>query len=182
MALPARTPDTTSANTQAPRRRMPRSRQGTTTSVQIGGTEFSVTANANGDGSLGEVFATSGKHGSTTAGLMDLLSIAISLGLQHGVPLQTFVAAFTGQCFEPQGMTDDPDVPSASSVGDYLARRLAHDWLDLATRRSLELLTAEEEAALPVGAHAPTPLHPRTRRGDRIDGPTRLGRPARRTE
>jgi ribonucleoside-diphosphate reductase alpha chain len=120
-----------------------------------------VTANANGDGSLGEVFATSGKQGSTTAGLLDLLSIAISLGLQHGVPLQTFVAAFTDQRFEPLGTTDDPDVPSASSVGDYLARRLAHDWLDLDTRKPLDLLTAEEETALPAGAYAPTPLHSR---------------------
>jgi len=161
MALPAGTRDTTSLNTLPPRQRMPRSRRGTTTSFQIGGTEFSVTANANGGGSLGEVFATFGKQGSTTAGLMDLLSIAISLGLQHGVPLQTFVAKFKDQRFEPMGMTDDPDIPDASSVGDYLARRLAHDWLDLDTRKSLDLLTPEEEAALPADAYAPTPLHPR---------------------
>jgi ribonucleoside-diphosphate reductase alpha chain len=137
---------------------MPRSRRGTTTSFQVAGTEFRVIANADEQGTLGEVFARFGKEGSTTAGLMDLLSIAISLGLQHGVPLEEFVARFTGQRFEPMGPTDDPDVPHASSVGDYLARRLAHDWLDVGSRKELDLLTPDEEAALPADAYAPTPL------------------------
>jgi hypothetical protein len=154
MALPARTSD------QAPsaRQRMPRSRRGTTTSFQVAGTEFVVTANADEHGSLGEVFTRFGKEGSTTAGLMDLLSISISLGLQHGVPLETFVAKFRNQRFEPMGMTDDPDIPQASSVGDYLARRLAHDWLDVESRKQLDLLTPDEEAELPADAYAPTPL------------------------
>jgi ribonucleoside-diphosphate reductase alpha chain len=138
---------------------MPRTRRGATTSFQIGGAEFSITANASHDGTLGEVFAKFGKVGSTTAGLMDLLSIAISLGLQHGVPLETFVAKFKDMRFEPMGMTDDPDIPEAPSVGDYLARRLARDWLDIDTRKHLDLLTPDEEAALPPGTYAPTPLH-----------------------
>jgi ribonucleoside-diphosphate reductase alpha chain len=160
MALPARTSDTL----PSARQRMPRSRRGTTTSFEVAGTEFFVIANANEDGSLGEVFAKFGKEGSTTAGLMDLLSIAISLGLQHGVPLETFVAKFKDQRFEPMGMTDDPDIPDATSVGDYLARRLAYDWLDVDARAGLDLLTPAEEAALPADAYAPTPLHPRTMR------------------
>src|SRR5918999_6319372 len=90
MALPART----SEPAPSARQRMPRSRRGTTTSFEVGGTEFVVIANADEDGSLGEVFAKFGKEGSTTAGLMELLSIAISIGLQHGVPLETFVAKF----------------------------------------------------------------------------------------
>jgi hypothetical protein len=154
MALPARTSDT------APpaRQRMPRSRRGSTTSFEVAGTEFFVIANAGKDGSLGEVFAKFGKDGSTTAGLMELLSIAISLGLQHGVPLETFVARFRNQRFEPMGMTDDPDIPHATSVGDYLVRRLAHDWLDVGSRAELDLLTPDEEAELPAEAYAPTPL------------------------
>jgi hypothetical protein len=159
MALPARP----SVAAPPARRRLPRSRRGTTASFQVGGAEFVLVANANEDGSLGEVFAKFGKEGSTTAGLMELLSIAISLGLQHGVPLQTFVAKFTDQRFEPMGTTDDPDVPHAASVGDYLARRLAHDWLDVDARSRLHLLTADEEAALPEDAYAPTPLRRRTR-------------------
>jgi hypothetical protein len=137
---------------------MPRARRGTTTSFEVAGTEFVLIANADEDGSLGEVFATFGKDGSTTAGLMDLLSIAVSLGLQHGVPLETFVAKFRNQRFEPMGMTDDPDVPHTTSVGDYLARRLAHDWLDVGSRMELDLLTPYEEAELPADAYAPTPL------------------------
>ena len=154
MALPARTSDAA----PSARQRMPRSRRGTTTSFQIAGTEFCVVANADEHGSLGEVFARFGKEGSTTAGLMDLLSIAISLGLQHGVPLEEFVAKFRNQRFEPMGVTDDPDVPHASSVGDYLARRLAQDWLDTGSRKGLDLLTPDEEAELPADAYAPTPL------------------------
>jgi ribonucleoside-diphosphate reductase alpha chain len=163
MALPARTSDIV----PSARQRMPRSRRGTTTSFEVGGTEFFVIANANEDGSLGEVFAKFGKEGSTIAGLMELLSIAISLGLQHGVPLQTFVAKFKDQRFEPMGMTDDPDIPDATSVGDYLARRLARDWLDADARAGLDLLTPVEEAALPAGTYAPTPLHARSTRGKR---------------
>jgi hypothetical protein len=154
MALPARTSDPA----PSARRRMPRSRQGTTTSFEVAGTEFYVIANADEHGSLGEVFAKFGKEGSTTAGLMDMLSAAISLGLQHGVPLEEFVAKFRNQRFEPMGMTDDPDVPHATSVGDYLARRLAHDWLDVGSRKELDLLTPDEEAALPADTYAPTPL------------------------
>lgn len=143
------------------RRRLPRRRNGTTTSFEVGGTEFYMTANAQPDGQLGEVFAKFGKEGSTTAGLMDLLSIAISLGLQHGVPVETFVAKFKDMRFEPMGMTDDPDLPEVSSVGDYLARRIALDWLPATARRRLDLLTTEEEAALPPGAYDPTPMESR---------------------
>jgi len=138
---------------------MSRSRRGTTTSFQVGDTEFFATANAATDETLGEVFAKFGKEGSTTAGLMDMLSIAISLGLQHGVPLETYVAKFKDLRFEPLGRTDDPDVPVVTSVGDYLARRLALDWLDHDTRKTLNLLTPKEEAALPPGTYDPTPLH-----------------------
>ncbi|OLT14225.1 hypothetical protein BJF78_19685 [Pseudonocardia sp. CNS-139] len=155
MAHPARTRG--KASTQ---QRMPRTRQGTTTAFEIGGTEFFVTANADDDGELGEVFAKFGKAGSTTAGLMDLVAIAVSVGLQHGVPLETFVAKFKDTRFEPMGPTDDPEVPTATSVGDYLARRLAQDWLDVDSREQLNLLTPEEEALRP--ATAPTPLVRRT--------------------
>jgi ribonucleoside-diphosphate reductase alpha chain len=137
-------------------------RQGTTTSFQVAGTEFFVTANGQADGTLGEVFAKFGKEGSTTAGLMDLLSIAISLGLQHGVPTETYVSKFKDMRFEPMGMTDDPQIPDVSSVGDYLARRIALDWLPFDVRKTLGVLTSDEEASLDGDAYAPTPLVRRT--------------------
>lgn len=146
-------------HTDPNRRRMPRTRQGTTTSFEVAGTEFYVTANGHHDGTLGEIFAKFGKEGSTTAGLMDLLSIAISLGLQHGVPVETFVTKFQDMRFEPMGRTDDPDIPQVTSVGDYLARRIALDWLPHDTRKHLGILTPDEEANLPADAYAPTPLH-----------------------
>lgn len=89
---------------------------------------------------------------------MDLLSIAISLGLQHGVPAETFVARFKDMRFEPMGLTGGPDVPQVSSVGDHLARRIALDWLPYEHRKPLGVLTAQEEASLPSDAYAPTPL------------------------
>jgi ribonucleoside-diphosphate reductase alpha chain len=109
--------------------RLPRIRRGNTMTIHIGGTEVVLTANGGANGHLGEVFARFGKEGSTTSGLMDLLCVAISLGLQYGVPVEKFVEIFKDVRFEPMGMTDDPDIPHASSIGDYLARRLALDWL-----------------------------------------------------
>jgi ribonucleoside-diphosphate reductase alpha chain len=159
MTQHARAHSSTAATSPGRRQRMPRRRRGTTTSFRICDTDFFLTASGHDDGTLGEVFAKFGKDGSTTSGLMDLLSIAISLGLQHGVPLETFVAKFADMRFEPMGMTDDPEVPTATSVGDYLARRLAADWLSHETRKRLGVLTPDEEAALPAEAYAPTPLY-----------------------
>lgn len=87
------------------------------------------------------------KQGSTLAGVMDAFSVAISIGLQHGVPLETFVSKFTNMRFEPAGMTDDSDIRMASSVMDYIFRRLALDYLDFETRSELGILTARERAA-----------------------------------
>src|SRR4051812_8014385 len=108
MPRPARARDSAATTSPSPGQRMPRTRRGTTASVRVGDTELVLTANGHADGAVGEVLATFGKAGSTTAGLMDLLSTAVSLGLQHGVPLDTFVAALTDTRFEPMGLTDDP--------------------------------------------------------------------------
>jgi ribonucleoside-diphosphate reductase alpha chain len=87
------------------------------------------------------------KQGSTLAGVMDAFSVAISIGLQYGVPLETFVGKFTNMRFEPAGMTDDPDVRMAASVMDYIFRRLALDFLPYDTRAELGIFTAKERAA-----------------------------------
>ena len=102
-----------------------------TTSFSVGGAEGYLTAGSYPDDGLGEVFLKFGKQGSTLAGVMDAFSIAISIGLQYGVPLETFVEKFTNMRFEPAGMTDDPDVRMAQSVMDYVFRRLALDYLRL---------------------------------------------------
>ncbi|MET9934069.1 vitamin B12-dependent ribonucleotide reductase, partial [Streptomyces sp. NPDC006324] len=83
-------------------------------------------------------------QGSTLAGMMDAFSIAVSVGLQYGVPLETYVSKFTNMRFEPAGMTDDPDVRMAQSIVDYIFRRLALDFLPFETRSALGIHSAEE--------------------------------------
>ena len=134
------------------RKRLPKSRPSTTTSFSVGGAEGYMTSGAYADGALGEVFLKLGKQGSTLAGVMDAFSIAVSIGLQYGVPLQTFVEKFTNLRFEPAGMTDDKDIRMAQSMMDYIFRRLALDYLPFEERASLGLYTvAEREAALNNG-------------------------------
>jgi ribonucleoside-diphosphate reductase alpha chain len=128
------------------RRRMPRRRQGYTTSVSIGNADFYLTANPNEDGSLGEVFIKFGKQGSTLGGLLDAVSISVSIGLQSGVPLQTFVSKYINMRFEPFGMTDDPDLSTVTSVLDYVFRRLALDFLDDETRSQLHIYSLDDES------------------------------------
>src|SRR5258707_13416917 len=122
-------------------RHMPRRRSGHTTSVTIGGERFYLTANGRKDGTLGEAFIQWGKQGTTYAGLMDIYAIALSVGLQHGVPLIDLVRSGLGLYFVPNGHTDDPEIPRARSVVDYFSRRLAIDWLPHADRAALGVLT-----------------------------------------
>ena len=134
------------------RKRLPKSRPATTTSFSVGGAEGYMTAGAYADGALGEVFLKLGKQGSTLAGVMDAFSIAVSIGLQYGVPLETFVEKFTNLRFEPAGMTDDADVRIAQSMMDYIFRRLALDYLPFEQRSAMGLYTAaERQAALDNG-------------------------------
>ena len=99
------------------------------------------------DGRLGEIFLKFGKQGSTLAGMMDAFSLAVSVALQYGVPLEKYVEKFMNMRFEPAGMTDDPDIRMATSVMDYVARRLALDFLPYEKRAELGIFTAEERAA-----------------------------------
>ncbi|MEU4007208.1 hypothetical protein AB0H30_01760 [Streptomyces pseudogriseolus] len=86
------------------------------------------------------------KQGSTLAGMMDAFSSTITQGLRHGVPLRVFVSDYVGMRFEPAGLTNDPEVKQASSVMDYVGRRLALDYLPYDLRVELSVLTAEERA------------------------------------
>ena len=128
------------------RERLPKSRQGRTTSFSVSGAEGYMTSGAYEDGRLGEVFLKLGKQGSTLAGVMDAFSIAVSIGLQYGVPLERFVQKFTNLKFEPAGMTDDPDIRIAQSFMDYIFRRLALDYLSFDDRADLGIYTAAERA------------------------------------
>jgi ribonucleoside-diphosphate reductase alpha chain len=140
----------------AVRKRLPKSRPAQTTSFAVGGAEGYMTTGAYADGALAEVFLKLGKQGSTLAGVMDAFSIAVSIGLQYGVPLETFVEKFANQRFEPAGMTDDADIRMAQSVMDYIFRRLALDYLPFDSRSALGIYSAAERArALESGEYTP---------------------------
>ena len=119
------------------RRRLPRQRPATVTRFSVAGAEGYMTASSYPDDGIGEVFLKLGKQGSTLAGVMDAFSMAISVGLQYGIPLDSYVAKFTNMRFEPAGLTDDPDIRIASSVMDYIFRRLALDHLSYEDRAAL---------------------------------------------
>jgi len=140
------------------RKRLPKKRPSETVSFTVGGAEGYLTASSYPDDGLGEVFLKMSKQGSTLAGVMDAFSVAISIGLQYGVPLETYVSKFTNMRFEPAGMTDDPDIRMAASVMDYIFRRLALDFLPYERRAELGIFTAEERAAqLRAEAEAASP-------------------------
>jgi ribonucleoside-diphosphate reductase alpha chain len=142
------------APARATRKRLPKSRPSRTTSFNVGGAEGYMTAGAYDDGALGEVFLKLGKQGSTLAGVMDAFSIAVSIGLQYGVPLETYVQKFTNLRFEPAGMTDDADIRMAQSMMDYIFRRLALDYLPADERAALGIFSAAERArALDSGSY-----------------------------
>jgi ribonucleoside-diphosphate reductase alpha chain len=138
------------------RRRLPKSRPSRTTSFTVGGAEGYMTAGSYPDDGLGEVFLKLGKQGSTLAGVMDAFSIAVSIALQYGVPLETFVQKFTNLRFDPAGMTDDADVRMAQSIMDYIFRRLALDYLPFEKRAALGIYSAEErQRQLETGSYEP---------------------------
>ena len=139
------------------RRRLPRQRPATVTRFSVAGAEGYMTASSYPDDGVGEVFLKLGKQGSTLAGVMDAFSMAISVGLQYGIPLDSYVAKFTNMRFEPAGLTDDPDIRIASSVMDYIFRRLALDHLPYEDRAELGILSAAERAA-EVSGHDPSGL------------------------
>jgi ribonucleoside-diphosphate reductase alpha chain len=129
------------------RKRLPKKRPSQTVSFSVAGAEGYLTAGSYPDDGLGEVFIKMSKQGSTLAGVMDAFSVAVSIALQYGVPLEAYVSKFINMRFDPAGMTDDPDVRMAQSVMDYLFRRLALDYLPYDQRAELGIFSADERAA-----------------------------------
>ena len=128
----------------AVRERLPRRRKSSTFAFRVADCEGYVTVGEYEDGRPGEVFMKVSKQGSTLAGIMDAFSISVSLGLQHGVPLATYVRKYTNMRFEPAGITDDADLRIATSLVDYIFRRLAVDYLPVDERAELGVLSTSE--------------------------------------
>jgi ribonucleoside-diphosphate reductase alpha chain len=129
---------------QPVRQKLPRTRSAKTFEFRVADCKGFVTIGEYADGRPGEIFLTVSKQGSTLSGIMDAFAKSISYGLQYGVPLRAFVEAFTNMRFEPAGMTDDPDIRFASSILDYLFRRLALEYLSYDERAELGIFSVEE--------------------------------------
>ncbi|MBA2637715.1 MAG: ribonucleoside-diphosphate reductase, partial [Solirubrobacterales bacterium] len=129
------------------RKRMPRERESITHKFSIGGHEGYITAGKYEDGTVGEIFLTDiGKEGSTLRGMMNSFATAISIALQYGVPLETLVQKYSYMRFEPEGITQNPEIPFAKSMPDYIMRWLASRFLGAELQEELGILTQEVRA------------------------------------
>jgi ribonucleoside-diphosphate reductase alpha chain len=129
---------------QPVREKLPRNRRSKTFEFRVADCKGFVTVGEYTDGRPGEIFLKVSKQGSTLAGIMDAFSISVSYGLQYGVALRSFVEAFTNTRFEPAGITDDAELRIATSILDYIFRRLAVDYLSYEERAELGILTTGE--------------------------------------
>jgi ribonucleoside-diphosphate reductase alpha chain len=141
------------------RQKLPRTRTSRTFSFRVADCQGYVTVGEYQDGRPGEVFLKVAKQGSTLAGIMDAFAIGLSMGLQYGVPLEAYIEKFTNVRFEPAGMTDDPDIRFATSLVDYIFRRLAVEYIDKDKREAMGIMTVGErlQPTLPGVEEATTP-------------------------
>jgi ribonucleoside-diphosphate reductase alpha chain len=111
------------------RKELPKRRTSKTYEFKVAGSKGYFTVGEFEDGAPAELFLNVSKQGSTLAGVMDALAISVSHGLQYGVPLKSYVKTFTNMAFAPAGLTDDKDIRTASSLVDYIFRRIGKDYL-----------------------------------------------------
>jgi ribonucleoside-diphosphate reductase alpha chain len=130
------------------RRKLPKTRPSQTISFTVGEAKGYITAGEYPGDGLGEIFVKLGKQGSTLSGLLDAFAISVSIGLQYGVPLESYVAKFMNMRFEPAGMTDDPEIRFSTSILDYLARKIAIEYLPFDKREALGIFTLEERTRM----------------------------------
>jgi ribonucleoside-diphosphate reductase alpha chain len=144
------------------RQKLPRTRNSKTFSFRVADCRGFATVAEYEDGRPGELFLNVSKQGSTLAGIMDSFAISVSHGLQYGVPLEAYVRTFMNRRFEPAGMTDDPDLRIATSLVDYVFRKLAIEYLTLEQREALGVLKTSEriQPTLPGVEEAATPSQP----------------------
>jgi ribonucleoside-diphosphate reductase alpha chain len=128
----------------AVRREIPKVRNSKTMEFRVSGSKGFITVGEFEDGTPGELWLKIAKQGSTLAGVMDSLAISVSYGLQYGVPLKSYVHALTNMSFAPSGVTDDPEIRTASSMVDYIFKRLALTYLSFDDRLELGLASIDD--------------------------------------
>ena len=129
------------------KRRLPPMRNSKTFKFKIADTKGFMTVGEFEDGKPGEIFIVVAKQGSTLAGVMDALAISISHGLQHGVPMKSYVKAFINMSFAPNGLTDDPEIRTATSFVDYIFRRIAKVYLPYEDLVDLGVVSFSDQVA-----------------------------------
>lgn len=112
------------------RKQLPSKRRGYTYKAKVGGQQIFVRTGEYRDGTLGEIFVDMAKEGATMRSLMNSFAIAVSVGLQYGVPLEEYVDKFTFTRFDPSGVVEHPNIKRATSVLDFMFRMLAYEYLD----------------------------------------------------
>jgi ribonucleoside-diphosphate reductase alpha chain len=139
------------------RRHLPDERRSITHKFSIAGHEGYITVGMYEDGTPGEIFITMAKEGSVISGLMDAFATAISLALQYGVPLEKLVEKFSYTRFQPSGFTNNPQIPVATSIVDYIFRWLGMKFLNQQPPQRQPLETLEEPSAPPVASATAQP-------------------------
>lgn len=157
------------------RRELPKIRTAKTFSFEVAGSKGFVTVGEFEDGNPGELFVNIAKVGSTLAGLMESFGRSVSYGLQHGVPLKTYVKGLTNTSFAPAGITDDPDIRTASSLIDYIFRRLSLTYMSFDDRLELGLASIEDMPSDQTSLLDGKPDDASPRVSDAIDTPTKTG-------
>jgi ribonucleoside-diphosphate reductase alpha chain len=130
------------------RRRLPDDRTEVGRKFRVGDYEGYIHVGLYEDGTPGDIFVDIAKEGTTLAGLVNSLMISVSLGLQHGVPLDVYVSKFAHMRFEPSGPTNDPDIRVAKSLVDYIFRWMGKKFLDLDTQQELGIMSQEVRTRL----------------------------------
>jgi ribonucleoside-diphosphate reductase alpha chain len=152
------------------RRRLPSTRPSKTFSFTVGEADGYIIAGEYPEDGIGEIFLKVAKQGSTLSGIMDAFAISVSLGLQYGVPLEAYVQKFVNMRFEPSGMTKDPDIRFASSLVDYIFRRLALEYLPEDQRAGLGVRSITERKADTQQGHGEDVAVPTTGNGNGNNG------------
>jgi ribonucleoside-diphosphate reductase alpha chain len=153
------------------RRRLPSTRPSKTFSFTVGEADGYIIAGEYPEDGIGEIFLKVAKQGSTLSGIMDAFAISVSLGLQYGVPLEAYVQKFVNMRFEPSGMTGDPDIRFASSLVDYIFRRLALEYLPEDQRSGLGVRSIAERKADAQQGHGEEVAVPSNGSGEGASGP-----------
>ncbi len=150
------------------RRKLPKTRPSQTISFMVGDAKGYITAGEYPGDGIGELFVKLGKQGSTLSGLLDAFAISMSIGLQYGVPLEAYVSKFMNMRFEPAGMTDDPEIRFSTSIVDFLARKLALEYLPYDKREALGIYSLEERTRMLDEGYGDEPAVPAAPTADQV--------------